>query len=180
MKKKRTSLLFRGLATTAMLAAAASVAFTFAGGLAATTGLASCIATDTYVYTAQKYDPTNDCVGTYKAIEVVTGSGASATCAPACLMVGDDLFVSTLCPPLPTIATAVDADAGTCTAALAAAATGGTCDVPAPTEGGTAEGGADADADTDADADGVDAAEVDAAEVDAAEAGGIKDAGDAG
>jgi hypothetical protein len=177
MKSKSTSLLFRGLATTATLAAAASVAFTFAGSLVAATGLASCIATDSYVYTAQKYDPANDCVSAYKAIEVVNGSGTSATCPPACLMVGEDIFVSTLCPPLPTIATAVDADAGTCIAALAAAATGGTCDAPAATEGGTNEGGADAG---DTDADGVDADGVDGDGVDAAEAGGSKDAGDAG
>jgi hypothetical protein len=162
MKSTSTSLLFRGMATTAVLAALASAA-----------SVASCITTDSYLYTAQKYDPTNDCVTAYKAVEVVTGSGASARCAPACLMVGDDLYVSTLCPPLPAIATAVGADAGTCIAALAAAATGGTCDAPAATEGGTDDGGAEAEAggDTDAgDADGVDAAE----------AGGSKDAGDAG
>ena len=166
MKPTTSSLLFRGAATTAVIAA---VAFA-----------ASCITTDSYLYTAQKYDPTNDCVNAYKAIEVVNGSGASATCAPACLTVGEDLYVSTLCPPLPAIATAVAADAGTCIAALAAAATGGTCDAPAPTDaagGGEGEGGAEAgdkDADTDA------AGDTDAADVDAAEAGGIKDAGAAG
>ena len=163
MKTTILSLVFRGVAMTAVLAAVAIAA--------------SCIATDSYVYTAQKYDPANDCVTAYKAIEVVNGSGASATCAPACLTVGEDLYVSTLCPPLPTIATAVAADAGPCIAARAAAATGGTCDAPAPAEGGTDEGGAEAG---DEDAGDTDANGVDADGVDATEAGGSKDAGDAG
>jgi hypothetical protein len=139
----KTSRFFRGAATTALLAAAATEA---------------CIATDSYVYSAQRYDPTADCVTASKSIEVVNGPGASAVCPATCLMVGDNLYVSTLCPPLPTIATAVDEDAGACIAALAAVASGGTCDLPA--DGGASEADADAgdaapdeDADADADAD---------------------------
>jgi hypothetical protein len=128
----KTSRFFRGAATTALLAAAATEA---------------CIATDSYVYSAQRYDPTADCVTASKSIEVVNGPGASAVCPATCLMVGDNLYVSTLCPPLPTIATAVDEDAGACIAALAAVASGGTCDP------GDAAPDEDADADADADAD---------------------------
>jgi len=148
----------------------------FFRAVAATAVLASCIATDSYVYTAQKYDPANDCVNGYKAVEVVKGSGASANCPATCLMVGADLYVSTLCPPLPDIATAVDSDAGACIAALAAAASGGTCDMPVENEGG-AEGGAEGgDEDADMDAAGGD---QDAASGDA-DAAAITDAGDAG
>ncbi len=144
----KTSRFFRGAATTALLAAAAMVA---------------CIATDSYLYSAQKYDPAGDCLTGAKAIEVVQGSGASAKCPVTCLMVGEDLYVSTLCAPFPTIATVVDADAGTCIAALAAAAKGGTCDNPA--DGGATHADADAgDAAPDEDADRDAASETDAAD----------------
>lgn len=154
----KTSRFFRGAATTAVLAAAA---------------MAACVATDSYVYSAQKYDPTADCITASKGIEVVQGSGASARCSPMCLMVGEDLYVSTLCPPLPTIATAVDDDAGTCIAALAAAAKGGTCDSPADGGAGPAEAGDaadDEDADTDA-ASETDAADSSPPPADASDAG---------
>jgi hypothetical protein len=170
-----TSSFFRGAATTAMLAAIATAATTLGGGVVATSGLASCLSADSYVYSAQKYDPTNDCVHVSKAIEVVNGSGASANCPISCLTVGEDLYVSTLCPPLPTVATAEDSDSGTCIAALAARARGGTCETPLPGEGGTADA-ADEAGDQDADTD----AEAPDATVDAADAAMIKDAADAG
>ena len=166
------SLFFRGAATTAVLAAAVTLAMTFGGSLVATGGLTSCLSPASYVYTAQKYDPTNDCVNGYTPIEVVKGSGASANCPAACLMVGADLYVSTLCPPLPDIATAVDSDAGTCIAALAAAASGGTCDMPVSTEAGTDDAGDEA-GDQDADVDS-------STDTDAADAAPITDAADAG
>jgi hypothetical protein len=154
----KTSRFFLGAATTAVLAAAATEA---------------CIAADSYVYSAQKYDPAADCVSGPKPIEVVQGSGASALCPAKCLMVGEDLYVSTLCPPLPTIATAVDDDAGACIAALAAAATGGTCDSPADGGASSADAGdaaPDEDADTDA-ASEPDAADGSPPPVDASDAG---------
>ena len=167
------SRLFRGVAVTATLGAVATAATVLGGGVATTATLTSCISTDSYLYTAQKYDPDNDCVNAYSAVEVVKGSGASAVCPRTCLMVGDDLYVSTLCPPLPAIASAVDSDAGTCIAALAAAATGGTCDAPAPTEGGADEAGAEAgDEDADMDASGEpDAADASRPPMDASDAG---------
>jgi len=147
----------------------------------AAAALASCISTDSYVYTAQKYDPDNDCVNGYAAVEVVKGSGASADCAPLCLMVGADLYVSTLCPPLPDIASAVDSDAGPCIAAKKAQATGGTCDNPvvdeagADQDGGDEAGGDEAGGDDGGDGDAD--RDVDAPDVNAPDTGGAKDAG---
>ncbi|MBX3192527.1 MAG: hypothetical protein KF819_36400 [Labilithrix sp.] len=126
----------------------------------------SCISTDTYVYTAQKYDPASACLEAYAPVETVAGEGASALCAPSCLAVGAALYVSTMCPPLPAIATEVAADASDCIEALAAPS----CDAPEP--------GADASQEDDAsdpDAEPVEGGDTDA-DVDAT----IADAGDAG
>lgn len=141
---------------------------------AAAGAAASCITTETYVYTAQKYDEANDCLAAYTPVETVNGSGARATCPTACLSVGEALYVSTMCPPLPAVATPVGADAGACKAALAAAARGGTCDA-------RGEGGADASGDASIDASS-EAASGDAASDadDASDAAPIADAGDAG
>ncbi len=134
--------------------------------------LASCLRTESYVYFAQRYEPTNDCLEKYSPVEVVNGAGAGS-CAAMCMTVGADLFVSKVCPPLPAIATEVPADAGDCIAALKAAKRGGTCDAPP-------DGGADADADAEADA-GSDGGGQPDAEADAADANmPIVDAGDAG
>jgi len=142
--------------------------------LAACAAVAACISVETYVYSAQKYDPAADCLATYTPVETVKGTGASAVCPPACLMVGSDLFVSTVCPPLPAIATAVPDDASDCKAALAAAKRGGTCDAPAEAgaeEAGVEDGAAESEA-GDLDSGG----EVDAADTSTP----IIDAGDAG
>jgi hypothetical protein len=90
----------------------------------------SCLTVESYVYSAQAYDPTADCVHAYAPVELVTGSGASSVCPRTCLTVGDDLYVSTMCPPLPTIATAVPGNDPDCIAAVAAAGRG-TCEAPA-------------------------------------------------
>jgi hypothetical protein len=160
---------FRLFAATAVVGVAGVVGSALLGG-----SVTSCLTTQSYVYFAQRYDPTGDCVEAYEAIEVVNGSGASSTCPAACLTVGADLYVSTVCPPLPAIATEVEADAGDCILALAAAKSGGTCDAPA--DGGDGdEGGADAEVEA-GDEDGGADAEVDAADGSM----GLKDAGDAG
>jgi hypothetical protein len=125
-----TSLLFRR--------AAALVAVLSLAGAAAT--FAACLSFDSYVYTAEKYDPTADCVEEYAPVEVIKGSGAGAFCPPTCLTVGRDLYVTTMCPPLPTIATAVAADASDCIAARAAAAKG-TCNT---VEAGATDAGEEA------------------------------------
>lgn len=126
--------------------------------------IGACIKTESYVYTAQKYDPAADCVAAYAPVELVNGPGAGSQCPPACLTVGADLYVSTMCPPVPTIATEVAPDASDCAAALAAAKRGSTCGSP------SGEGGA---------SDAADAAAVpDASDLDASDgAVGVKDGG---
>jgi hypothetical protein len=112
--------------------------------IAATLSSGACIRTESYVYSAQKYDPAAACVSAYSPIELVTGPGVGSRCPATCLTMGGELYVSTMCPPLPTIATDVAADSPDCKAALAAAATGGTCEAPA--DGGTSGDGGDGNA----------------------------------
>jgi hypothetical protein len=142
----------------------------------ATLGAAfACEGTQSYVYSAQKYDPAADCLASYSSIETVNGAGAGSMCAPACLMVGADLYVSTMCPPLPTIATAIPAGEPACASALAAAERGGTCDEPP--EAGTEDAAEEPSAEDATPPD----AEPDAEEPDAADsAPPIADAADAG
>lgn len=129
----------------------------------------ACVDTESYVYSAQKYDSANDCVQAYQSIEVIDGKGAKSTCPKTCLDVNGELFVSTMCPPLPAIATAVPLDASACKAALEAAS----CDEPedggddggeeeggdAETEGGAPDGDTDSSP-TDAGPDVVDASDA--------------------
>lgn len=132
--------------------------------LAAGSALAvACIEVDSYVYSAQKYDATNACVGDYHSIEVIDGTGAKSTCPKACFEVNGELYVSTVCPPLPAIATAVASNTPDCRAALAAPS----CSEPA-------DGGEDGDGGDDG---GEPDAEIDAGQQDSAP---IVDASDAG
>ncbi len=108
--------------------------FAAAAGAALTAG-GACITTETYVYSARKYDPANACLQAYQSIETVSGKGARSLCAPTCLSVNGELYVSTMCPPLPAIATEVAADASDCKAALGAKS----CDEE--TDGGNDDGG---------------------------------------
>ena len=118
------------------------------------------------MYSAQRWDPDNACLEPYAPVELVNGSGVGSRCPAVCLTVGKDTLVSTMCPPLPTIASAAAADAGDCIPALAAAKKGTSCtDEP---------GDAEADA-------GEDSGEPDAGEQDASDgAPPPQDAGDAG
>ena len=155
------------MASSSLLRSSWFFAAAAAGGAAL---VASCLRTESYVYFAQKYDPTNDCLEKYSPVEVVNGAGADS-CATTCMTVGADLFVSKVCPPLPAIATEVPADAGDCIAALKAAKRGGTCD--APPDGGEPDADKDAGVDNDsgaADAD-ADAADTSPPIVDAGDAG---------
>jgi hypothetical protein len=90
--------------------------------------LAACLRTESYVYTAQRYDPGADCVESSTPVELVDGPGVGTLCPAMCLTVGSDLYVSTMCPPLPVIAMATAEGEGDCTAALAALAQGASCD----------------------------------------------------
>lgn len=131
--------------------------------LAAGSALAvACIEVDSYVYSAQKYDAANACVGDYHAIEVIDGKGAKSTCPNACFEVNGELYVSTLCPPLPAIATAVASSTPDCKAALAAPS------CSSPGDGGEEEDGGDSGSEPDAESDsGQDSAPI----VDASDAG---------
>lgn len=105
--------------------------------------VAACEEAESYVYTAQRFDAVADCLEPYSPVEVVSGPGAAATCEPACLMVGKDVFVSTMCPPLPAIATELEPDDEACVAALSVL--GRTCGVEPSADGG-ADGSPDDDA----------------------------------
>jgi hypothetical protein len=104
--------------------------------------LLACERADRYIYTAQKFDPAAGCLGAYEPIEAVTGSGVSATCAPTCLLVDGELYLSTLCPPVPTIAEEVPAADEACRAAIAAASGDASCEAPGEEgDGGPDEAG---------------------------------------
>ena len=75
------------------------------------------------VYTAKAYDREAQCLSADAPIALVEAEDLSATCAPACLELRDELYVSTVCPPYPTdsvlLTTEESAD---CAAALSALA----------------------------------------------------------
>lgn len=125
-----------------------------------------------YVYTAQKYDPALGCLGDYAPVESVLGDGVSSTCAPTCLSANDAIYLSTVCPPVPAIATMLDARSPECQAALDASRLEASCAAPEETEDG------DAAAEPDA-AEGTDAAE-DAPALEDSGAPDVRDAGDGG
>lgn len=100
-------------------------------GAAAWLGLlaAGCDESGPRVYTAQRYAADDGCLETYAPIGLVEAEAVSALCAPVCLSLGEDLYVSTLCPPYPAEASVDPEDAEGCAAALAAPS----CDEPAET-----------------------------------------------
>ncbi len=102
---------------------------------------AACGGAESYVYTARRYDPAGACLEPYAPVEVVDGTGAAATCPETCLTVGSDVFVTTMCPPIPAIATELEANADAC--ALARAASASSCgqkpDGSAPLDGSSSE-----------------------------------------
>lgn len=99
---------------------------------------AACAGADQYVYTARRYDADAGCLEPYASIGVITGDSVSSTCSPICFRLLDQTFTSTMCPPLPTLAVALDAEAPECLAA--ASLFDGTCggDAGIPSDGGDA------------------------------------------
>ena len=130
--------------------------------------VAACVGEEKYVYSARRYDPDADCLDPYSPVESVPGEGAGSRCPPSCLTTGGDVFVTTMCPPLPAIATAVPGSAEDCKAALAALAARRTCGGDTPDAAAGADSGADADAN--------DGGE----DEDASDAAGTRDAAEAG
>jgi hypothetical protein len=72
------------------------------------------------VYTAQRHAVEDGCLETYAPIGLVEAEAVSALCSPVCLLFGEDLYVSSLCPPYPAEASIEPDDSEGCTAALAA------------------------------------------------------------
>jgi hypothetical protein len=81
------------------------------------------------VYTAQRHAVDSGCLEAYAPIGLVEAEAVSALCEPVCLSLGEDLYVSTLCPPYPAEASVEPEDSEGCTAALAAPL----CDDPTET-----------------------------------------------
>ncbi|MBX3209818.1 MAG: hypothetical protein KF764_32600 [Labilithrix sp.] len=111
---------------------------------------AACEGAGSYVFTAQRFDASAACLEPYRAVEVVEGPGVAATCPASCLTVGAEVFVTTMCPPLPTIATELAEGDEACVAARAALGT--TCgEEPATaTDGSAPDGSAPSDLDANA------------------------------
>ena len=125
-----------------------------------------------YVYTAQKYDPSLGCLEDYAPVEAVRGDGVGSFCPVTCLSANANVYLSTVCPPMPPNATALDAASPECQAALDASRLEASCSAPAEPEGDG--GGADAD-----DGEAPDAGEDAPADLDTG-APDAKDAGDGG
>ena len=134
--------------------------------------VAACVGEEEYVYSARRYDARAECFDPYAPVETVPGEGAGSQCPASCLTTGGEVYVTSMCPPLPGIASAVPAGTKECQAALAALKGGRTC------------GAASAEAGDEAGDDGGDASEGDASEGDAADAAtdsaDVRDAADAG
>lgn len=126
------------LCTVSLLAAAAFVA---------------CLDEDPrYVYTAQKYDPALGCLEDYAPVETVPGESVSSVCPVTCLTANASVYLSTVCPPVPAIATALDAASPECQEALDAARLEASCSAPAEEDeedGEAPDAGQDAPADLD-------------------------------
>jgi hypothetical protein len=120
---------------------------------------ASCEDQRSYVYSAQKFEADKGCLDTYTTVEVVQGAGANATCAPTCMSVGDSVFVSTMCPPLPAVATALPTDASPCLEALDAEVQEASCANAGSGDDGGGEAGDDGGDDGGGDDGGGDASE---------------------
>jgi hypothetical protein len=80
------------------------------------------------VYTAQLYRPELACLEGYAPLGLVEGESLGALCEPVCLALGEDRYVSTVCPPYPAEVSVELPDSDDCGAALEAVASDSTCD----------------------------------------------------
>jgi hypothetical protein len=62
------------------------------------------------VYTAQPFDPERICLEAYEAIGLVTAEALPSSCEAVCLLVDEQLYVSTVCPPYPLEASILSQD----------------------------------------------------------------------
>ena len=116
-----------------------------AAAIAMVVAIVSCDDDSRYVYTARRFDEANGCVDPYTAIERVEGDEVSVLCPEACLTVKDVVFVSTVCPPLPSIAQELGEDDPRCQAALEAFRSEEYCDPSERGDGGVEEDGGEED-----------------------------------
>jgi hypothetical protein len=79
----------------------------------------ACESSGPRVYTARAYRADATCLEAYTAIGRVEANDLGASCTPVCLLLGDGVYVSTVCPPYPSIAALTDpATSPDCGAAL--------------------------------------------------------------
>lgn len=114
---------------------------------------AACKGSDTYVYSARRYVADAGCLEAYKSIDLVNGDSVSSKCAPNCFSYGGQTYTSTVCPPIPELATALDPESPECKAAVELYA------VTCGQEAGTPEDAGEPSDDADAGNDVLDAAE---------------------
>lgn len=114
----------------------------------------ACEESNQHVYTGQRWNDALQCLDDYAPIEMVPGADVSSTCPATCFAVDEELYVTTLCGPLPGNATAVPLGTSPCKEALAAMAKGASCSAPDAAseepeageegeDGGEPEGGAE-------------------------------------
>lgn len=97
------------------------------------------------VYTAQAYQADASCLEAYAPIGRVEAAELGASCEPACLLLDDTLYVSTVCHPYPPEASVVDpATNSDCGVALELLAAGTACDDAAAGDADAAATPADA------------------------------------
>ena len=127
-----------------------------AGGVV---GFAACNDPEQYVFSAAPFDTVNNCLGSYQAVDVVSGGTGASTCAPKCFVNAGAVYVSTMCAPFPDPAVWDESGLNpNCPAALSAFARMDICspdggssnpwimqDGSTPPAGDAAEGGATTD-----------------------------------
>jgi hypothetical protein len=89
---------------------------------------AACNESEPRVYTAQFFRPDPGCLESYAPLGLVQGESLSALCEPVCLALGEDLYVSTVCPPYPAEVSLELPSSEGCGAALEAVASELACD----------------------------------------------------
>ena len=118
------------------------------GGCLAVVALASssCEEYGPRIYTARLYRVGARCLEPYTPIGVVQAGELRATCERQCLSLDAQLFVSTVCPPLPARVETVNAEVPVCALALGAFDALATCGVSDAGVDGGFDGGLDASA----------------------------------
>jgi hypothetical protein len=89
--------------------------------------LVACSESGPRVYTAQRYD-TAGCLEPYSAVGLVQSRELDSSCAPSCVRLDGELYVSSVCAPYPARSSLEPATTLECSAALAALARGATCE----------------------------------------------------